>query len=67
MVTSGRGGGRDTWLGSGRYELLGVKQGQECIIQCGPVDETLPCNAEDVSSIPSPRIKIFCASHKTLN
>jgi len=62
----GEGGG-GTWLGSGRYELLGVKQAQECIIQCGPVDETLPCNAEDVSSIPSPRIKIFCASHKTLN
>ena len=56
----------DTQLGSGRYELLGVKQAQECIRQCGPVDETLPCNAEDVSSIPSPRIKIFCASHKTL-
>ena len=57
----------DTQLGSGRYELLGVKQAQEGIIQGGPVVENLPSNAEDVSSIPSPRIKIFCASNKTLN
>ena len=47
--------------------IQGIKMTNGVAFSGHLVIKNKPFNAEDVSSIPSPRIKIFCASNKTLN